>query len=214
MAAVIIDKSDLAALNITLNTLKQQSPVAIVRATNEAMAGVKTESAKQIGAKVTLKAALIKQAFEINKMKITDLSADITCKGDPVPLIFYSNRQVNKGMSIKVKKSGGRKIVKHAFKIKFKSGHEELVWRDKRVAGKGRWPVGKRMVLPSPKHRHPAVVKQGLEALQLPVNVLYGPRVPDVYDDPDIIDPVLANAKIRFQNRLEHHVQRMIDMAR
>jgi hypothetical protein len=53
-----------------------------------------------------------------------------------------------------------------------------------------------------------------LKKYQLPIHELYGPRIPDVFDDPEIIDPVLANASKRFDARLDYHTNRLLEKAR
>jgi hypothetical protein len=207
---VVIDKSDMIELKLTISKINAGSAAAIRFATNDVLAGVRTESVKHIGAKVTLKAAVIRRYFQVNKMQVSSLSADIECKSKPIPLIEFSARSVLKGVSLKVLKSGQRDTVRHAFIATMKSGHTGVFWREENRRG-NKWPVGKRRVLPSPKQKG---YRGSLEELQLPIHELYGPRVPDIFDDPDIIQPVLANASTRFDDRLEHHTNRLLDRAR
>jgi hypothetical protein len=109
-------------------------------------------------------------------------------------------------VSIKVLNAGERDTIRHAFVADLKSDHTGVFWRESNVRGKV-WKVGKRMTLPSPK------TGSKLRPFQLKIRELYGPRVPDVFDDPDIIEPVMANASIRMDARLKHHTDRMIAKA-
>jgi hypothetical protein len=207
MAEVVtIDQKDMAELKLTINTIASGSKLAIVRATNDSMAGVRTESVKLIGGKITAKATVIKAHFKVNKMSIQSLSADIECSGLPVPLAKYSANQVKKGVSVKIFKSSARYIVKHAFKARMKSGHVGVFWRTDKLPGK-LWPTGKYKTLPPPTLGSP------LDPYQLPIEELFGPRIPDIFDDEDIMQPVLAHASKRFDDRLNHHTTQLLQKA-
>jgi hypothetical protein len=58
-------------------------------------------------------------------------------KGSRISLVKYGARQVRKGITVKVKKSGGRKLVRHAFIVTMPSGHVGVFTRD----GRKRLPV-------------------------------------------------------------------------
>lgn len=200
MASVKLDNNDLYEIQRTIKTFKG-AKVVIQRATNDALSGIRTESVKLIGAKVTAKAATIRKHFKVKKMFAADLSANIECTGKPLPLIDYSANKVKKGVSIKVLKANKRTTLKHTFIATMKSGHRGVFWRE--------WD-GER-VKPDPTKRYANLAKS---KYALPINELYGPPIPDIYDDPQVMTPVLANANIRLQNRLEYHTNRLIDKAR
>ena len=207
MPTVTLNTDDVNSLNASLSVIKLGSKDAIIAATNDSLSGIKTESARLVATKITPKVSKIKTHFLINKMKKIDMSADIKCSGKPLPLIDYSARSVVKGASVQVFKKNTRTIVKHAFIATMKSGHKGVFWREKRIAGK-RWKVGKRRVLPSPKTGSPLV------PYQLKITERYGPRVPDIFDDPDIINPTLKHASKRFDDRLDYHADRLMAKAR
>jgi ribosomal protein S17E len=203
---VTIDQRDMAELKLTINTIAGGSKLAIVRATNDSMAGVKTESVKLIGGKITAKATVIRAHFKVNKMSVQNLSADIECAGLPVPLASYSTNKVKKGVSVKIFKSSKRYVIEHAFKAQMKSGHIGVFWRYHKGRGVV-WPVRQYKTLPPPTK------DSALRKYQLPIEQLYGPRIPDIFDDNDIMQPVLANASKRFDERLEHHTTRLLQQA-
>jgi len=207
MATVTIDHSSMVELELSLSTIKGGAKAAIRYATNDSISGVRTESVKLIGGKITAPATVIRKHFSMNKMSVADMSADITCLGDPLPLISYSARGVRKGVSVKVLKAGTRSIVRHAFIATMKSGHKGVFWRKSNVRG-GTWKIGVRRTLPS------FTTGSQLKKYQLPIHELYGPRIPDVFDDPEIIDPVMAHASKRFDDRLEYHTNRLLEKAR
>jgi hypothetical protein len=182
----------MVAVKLTISKLGGSAGIVISRAVNDSLSGVRTEAVKRIGGKVMLKAAYIRQTFMIKKASIKDLTALVETTGKPVPLIKYSARQIKAGVSVKVLKVGGRKKIPHAFIATMDSGHTGVFWRQYTDVRK---PV---------KHGF------GYGALPakytLPIKELYGPRVPDVMDDPEIMQPVMAHANERLQARLNHHV--------
>ena len=211
MASVVIDKSDILSVNKTLAAIDTGAPTAIRLATNDTLVALKNESARQVGDRITAKITAIKKAFSVNKMTMKDLTADITCKGDPLPLVNFKHSVTMKGVKVQVFKPGSPTLVKHAFKARMKSGHLGIFWRKDRAGGTGRWKVGKRMKLPTPLAKGQW---SPLREYQLPMEERHGPRVPDVFYDDKVMDPVLANASVRFDDRLEHHTQRLLDSAR
>lgn len=207
MANVTIDNADLAEMRKMIETFKGGSKPVIVRSTNDVLSGVKTESAKLIGQKVTASAATIKAHFKVKKMTYADMSANIDCTGKPLALAKYSTNQVKSGVSAKVKKANKRTVIKHAFIATMKSGHKGVYWREDKQRGRV-WPVGKPRRVPTWKSPHPG------EKYRLDLHELYGPPIPEIYDDPEIIGPTMINANIRLQARLEYHTGRLIDQAR
>lgn len=212
MAATIeIDKSDLVAVDFMISQIDAGKKIAIMRATNDVLGGVRTESTRLIYNKVMLKSAVIRKHFSLNKMQKDDLSADISCVGKPVPLISFGARQINKGVSVKVLRAGKRDTVRHAFVAKMPSGHTGVFWRERNIRGGGRWKVGKRIVLPSWDASRAGAA---LRRLQLPIRQLYGPRVPDIFDDDEIMTAAMSNADVRMKDRLNYHTNRLLEKAR
>ena len=214
MATVVIDKTD---LDKTMQALigRWGAPSVIRMATNDVLGGVRTDAVKYIDAKVSLKPTIIRKHFTLNKMTAEDLSASVDCRGDPLPLIYYGATSVVKGVKVRILNSGPRDLVKHAFIATMKSGHKGVFWRSNRVKGirPKRFPVGKRTTVPSPRARSGEEIRGGYSTFQLPIHELYGPRVPDIFDDNDIMDLVLKGASLRFDKRLEHYTTRMLQRA-
>lgn len=206
MATVKIDTADLAEIQKTIAAFKG-ADLAIIRATNDALSGVQTQSAKLIGAKVTAKAKDIKAHFSIKKMFKADMTADVTCSGKALALAKYTATSVNAGVSAKVLKAKGKTTIKHAFIAKMKSGHTGVYWRVDERRGRV-WPTAKK------RQVQPWATGHKYAKYRLKIHELYGPPISEIYDDPDIINPVLADANLRLQARLEYHTQKMIEKAR
>ena len=216
MANIVIDQTDFQDLKVTLLKFQDGGKKVIRLATNEVLKGVRTDSVKYIDAKVTLKPTIIRKHFKLDNMTVANLSASIDCRGEPLPLIHYGATSVIKGVKVKILAKGTRDLIKHAFIAKMSSGHRGVFWRTTRRAGTRpkRFPIGKRTKVPSPERRSGEQIGKRETTFQLPIHELYGPRVPDIFDDNDIMDLVLRGASLRFQKRLDYHTNRLIDSAR
>ena len=216
MATMVIDKEGIAAVERTLSILKLGSADAIRFATNDALKGIRTEASRLVREQVNLAAKIVNQHFIINKMFPSNMSADITCSGEPLPLIHYGASQTNKGVTLKVLKKGTRKLLRHAFIAEMESTHVGVFWRTakRRTLGGKNFKPGVRMKLPSPEKRSGEQILKGEGNFQLPIHELYGPRVPDVFDDPGVMNPTLEDADTRFSDRLDYHTERLLDKAR
>ena len=195
-----IDKASMASVKLTIAKLGGSAGIVISRAVNDSLSGVRTQAIKGIGGKVMLKAAVIRQTFMIKKASIKDLQAAVETKSKPIPLINFSARQIKAGVSVKVLRVGGRKKIPHAFIATMKSGHKGVYWRD--------WDLYRS---PMKKDFHDGAVPR---KYKLPIHELYGPRVPDILDDPEIMGPVMENANKRLNDRLNHHVDRALANAK
>lgn len=211
-ANAVINKADLANLNSALLKFKQGGEKVIRFSTNDALKGVRTDAVDEIKQKVTCKVTKIRETFKITTMKINNLNAHVESKGKPVPLIHWGAKWLVKGVTVNLIKGSPRDLIKHAFFATMKSGHKGVFWRQER--GRDVRPkiliAGKRVKIPSPPER---AIDAGA-TFQLPIRELFGPRIPDIFDDDEIMDVVLTKAGIRFQKRLEHHTNRLIDSAR
>jgi hypothetical protein len=214
MADVQIDSEDLLEVQRTIKTFKGPG-VVLARATNDTLAALKTKASQLIAAKITAKSATIKSAFSVKKMiaarQLNDLLAELKCTGDPLPLINFSVNTVktnwgpNAGVSILVLKNKKRTVVKHAFKATMRSGHIGVFWReelfDKPFRPTFRYGIFKRIYGdPLNPYRY--------------IHELYGPAIPDIFDDKDVIDPAIKEADVRLQARLEYHMAQFIEAAR
>lgn len=99
------------------------SRTAIIRSLNRAVDAGKTEAVRVTRDELALKAASVREAIRIRKGSTSLLSAAIIIDPKPVPLIDYSARQTQKGVTVRVKKSGGRGLVRGAFIATMRSGH-------------------------------------------------------------------------------------------
>ncbi|QDG49313.1 hypothetical protein FIV42_00750 [Persicimonas caeni] len=87
-----------------------------VRAINKTARGLRTEISKGVRQEVALKASSVKDSLKRHKAKRRpNPRATLDVDAKPIPLKHDGARQIRKGTSVRVKKSSGRKLIKHAF---------------------------------------------------------------------------------------------------
>ena len=85
----------------------------------------------------TLKKKDITKALKFKKANYSTMTAYIVSKGTKFPVIAFQAKQTKKGVTVKIKRAGGKKLIRHAFKATMKSGHTGVYQR----AGKSRLPL-------------------------------------------------------------------------
>lgn len=96
---------------------------AIVRSLNRAVAASNTEAGRVVREELNLKLADVKDVISVRKASSQGLTASLVISPKPAPLIDFAARQTAKGVTVKVKRQGGRVLVRNAFIAKMKSGH-------------------------------------------------------------------------------------------
>lgn len=130
-------------INITtrdkIEMLKPRHVIAAeVRAINKTARGLRTQISKGVRKRVALKSSTVKQSLSLEKARRrANPQARLSIKPKPISLKHYGARQIRKGVSVRVKKSSGRKLIKHAFMVAKLGGHP--FQRD----GEARLPISK-----------------------------------------------------------------------
>lgn len=93
---------------------------ATVSAVNKTMAQAKTQMTRSITAEYALKSAYVRERLQIRRATFKggafNISASLVGTGKrSANLIAFGAKQVKKGVSVKIKKVGGRKIITGAF---------------------------------------------------------------------------------------------------
>jgi hypothetical protein len=185
MAGFYIQIKGLEDAQKILAGIADGSKKAIVRALNKTVGiptgGVQSDAVKAVAGKINLTQKDIKKSFEVKKATYTDLSAYVRSTGKPTPLgRFIRTRQTSKGISVQVKRSRPRTVIRHAFFITAKKGSYKGVY----------WRVG--------RHRYP--IKQR-----------YGPRVPDIFENTEVMQPILQKAQERLDKNFNHEVEFLLE---
>lgn len=191
MIRIDINKGDLVNVERMLDGIKNGAPKVLVRSLNKTLTGVKTDASAEIRAIITAKKSVVDKTFRTVKATVTELSALFESKGKPLPLIDYSVRQVQAGVSVQVKRATARSVIKGAFIATVKSGHKGAFWRE--------WHGEKQ---PKRKIAYGKLPK----IYRLPVKQLYGPRIPDILSNEPVIAVVLKKAGERLHTNIEHEL--------
>ncbi len=88
---------------------------ALVRTLNEVQRSAFKASRKEIRKVYAVKDGDIRKTTRIERANKSTLRATLFIKGKQMPIMYFGARQVKKGVSVKIKKNGGRKLIKGAF---------------------------------------------------------------------------------------------------
>ena len=188
------------------------------RGINKTLDGVKTDGVKMLTGYYALTASAIRESYKIRKGSFKNPTGVVSSKGTFIRLIKYGAKQTNEGVSVRVLKSSGRKIVKHAYIGKVRSDQKsEQVYRrkyhDEKNGGKTskiNKMAGKVGYVWSPKQNRYFPARWMPEEYRLPVKALYGPRIQDYLSDPVHFDVLKKLAGERLMKNMRHEVEYLI----
>lgn len=233
-----IDPKDMQEVRDVLSKLSgDEVKKATVRSVNKTMTGVRTDGVKILTDHYALTASAIRESWSIKKAYFDNPLGVVSSTGMFIRLINYGARQVNSGVSVKVLKSGGRKIVQHAFIGKIRvdrrahkpslegkmitgQSNEQVyrrVYHDEKHGGKSskiRMMAGKVGFIWSAKQNRYIPAKWLPEEYRLPVRALYGPRIQDYLADPVQIKLLTDLAGKRLIQYVAHEVDYLLSKAK
>lgn len=190
MIAIRIDKSQLDDVKRIAYGIKNGHIKVMTRAVNKTMTGIRTDAVQEIYNVLNLTKKRIRRDFAIRKMTWSSPEARIVSIGKPVSLTTFSGtREVKSGVSVKVKRTGSRKIIKRAFIEATKGGSKQAFWREYQGPRTMFRPGVSYARLPR-KYRYP-------------IRRLTGPRIQDIYDDPMVMNKVMKKADDRLSKNLD-----------
>ena len=193
MAAIqiAIEPKALNATKEMLAAIQKGNKGVMSRAINTTLRGVRTDVTREIKDSVNLTTTFIQQGtskagtktFYLSYATKTAPTGTITTRGANVPLIQYSNQRGTKAtypksITVEVKKARGKTKLRHAFIPKLESGHRGLFEYEFGTATTGRRKIKE----------------------------MYGPRIPDILSNAEVMSKVEANAKIRMDKNLSHEI--------
>lgn len=219
---VKIDPADMKEVKDLLKKLSGDDvKKATVRSVNKTMTGVRTDGIKILTEHYALTASAIRESWKIKKAYFANPLGVVSSQGTFIRLIKYSAKQVNSGVSVKVLKSGGRKIVKHAFigRLRYAQSTDQVYRRsyhDEKHAGKSSkitMMAGKVGFIWSAKQNRYIPARWLPEEYRLPVKALYGPRIQDYLADPVQIELLTDLAGQRLIKSVAHEVDYLLGKA-
>ncbi len=156
---------------------------AFMRAVNRTAAGVKTDISRNIRDKYFIKASDIKQSISLKRAFVGKNSvAEIKSKGKAIPLYFF---QVTPKQRTKPRPKIGV-----AARVK-KGGSKKKIPGSFIAHSRGRTGV---------------YIRKGKE--RIPIKQLYGPSIPQMIGNPQIIEKIEKGAINRLEKNLEHELNR------
>jgi hypothetical protein len=194
-----VDPGDIQAVKAIARRVGDDAKKVLKETMNGALTSTRAKAVQLIGRELNLPAAKIRGTFTIRNASIQNLNANIKSDSRPEPLInFRGTRElVRGGVSVKIKTSGGRQRIENAF-ISGSGARRHVRRRIHNVGdGTGRGRVGYFARLPWDHHMKKS-------------EILTGPRVGDIYDDPGVMNPTLQYAGQRLVTIAEQQVNRLL----
>ena len=207
-----IDQATIAKVNLLMGDIKNGVPKVMVRAINKTLDGVQTDAVRAIAVDLNLTQTRIREDFYINRATWDYIAGSVVAKGRPVNLASFqgtteTRSDWNGGLSVKVKVSGARVKLKHAF-----------LWS--RAAG----PIGINPISGSisqgtantafQREWHSYHTFRSVNSpwkkfgpkYRLPVETLTGPRIEDEFAKDRVIKSVEIEAKGRIDANMAHEL--------
>jgi hypothetical protein len=187
-----LNELDLLKVKALLAGVRNGTPKVISRAVNKTLDGVKTDADKEIRSIITMKKTDVMKTFSARKATVSNLSARVTCSGEPESLAKFSNTPRKTGISVKVLKSSKRTVLKHAFYETVKSIGKGIF--ERKYEGP-RGPVRANI-------NYAALPKQ----YRLPIEKLTGPRVADIMGKPTVLKKIQNQANERLHKNISQQL--------
>ena len=184
-----IDQGDLARVRLMLGAFSPAVPKITRMAVNKTLTGVRTDATNEVAKVITPTKTKIRKTITTKKMWGKNDIAYVLCKGKRLGLIHFKARQTKKGVSVQVKKSEPRSLIKHAFIMTMKSGHKGVFWRE--------WEGTRKPV--SARVQYGRLPKQ----YRLPMSERFSFAIPEVLGHPPTIKKVLELAGPRLKKNVD-----------
>ncbi len=169
-------KFDDRKLIASLDSFVANQTKAVARALNKTAEQARTEASRAVRDEgYGIKASAIKKSFSIQRATANTLLVTLRATGAPIALINYGAKQIGSGVSVNVKT--GRKVLKHAFVAKMKSGHTGVFVR---AGGRG--------------------------SKRLPIKELLGPSIPTALGNDVVEKAIMAKIREKFPQILAHEL--------
>lgn len=178
---ISLKKETLDAAHEAVSAIKNGYSNVLVTAINATITTMNVQVKARIGNELNLKASRIAQDLTLKKASYDDPNGSIVATGSPVGLINFGANQTNTGVTVKVKRSSARSLLKHAFIAK-----DHVWWRDRDgIPEPKKFATGKKTKVNWNKIPH---------NIKFPVYRLTGPRIEDILGQDKVIDPITTQA--------------------
>lgn len=124
MTSVTVNKQQMREAKRLLADTPRAMPKIITRSVNKVAVKARTRIVRRVASEITVKQKdLRSRNVKLKKANYTTQTATISITGKRIPLIQFRAKQTKKGVTYKIKKTGGRKKIPHAFITAMDSGH-------------------------------------------------------------------------------------------
>jgi len=201
-----ISKSHIRDIHALVADIKNGAKKVLVTSINKTLTSVKVQAVARIGNELNLKAGRIKQDFTIKKANYSKISGAVTAAGKPVGLVNFGARQVQKGVSVKVLRSGSRTLLKHAYIATGRSkgnGKTHVFWR----AERNKMPKAKKFKV---GQKSKAFWDRVGDQYRIPIERKTRPRIEDIFVKPKVMDPVMLQANHLFLKNMDTKITEIL----
>lgn len=115
LVEVRYDEAKLQRIRRMLRNVPNALPKVMSRAINKTATSARAEITRRIAARAKIKAKAIRQAIVIHKASYKRWQATLNVTHKRIPLIHFGARQLKKGVTYRIEKTGPRKRIKSAF---------------------------------------------------------------------------------------------------
>lgn len=156
-------------------------PKAQAAAINRSLITARAEIVRSVRKEYVIKAEDVRNTIKVTSASAASPIGRIKSMGGPIPLVKFDASKENP-VRVRVKKTGGKKPIKHAFLQRMGNGYKGIFIR----AGKARYPL-----------------KQ-----------LYGPSVPQMVGNENVMKSVEEKAIETLDKRISHEINRILEAGR
>lgn len=175
-----------------LGNLKSKAPLVLSRAINRAISNVKKNSAKETSSRYYITSGEVKKTLRLVKASKSSLKAAVISSGSGIAL---SKFKVNPGTTVRYRgASRSPKVYRAGVK---KSGGVKPLAGDPKA------------FIAVMKSGHKGVFERTSDA-SLPIKQLYGPSVPQIMKNQDILDVINKDAAETLQKRLDVEINNVL----
>jgi hypothetical protein len=219
MIEMKIDQVSVDAVKSALGELSGQYKTVMVTSINKTLTTAKVQATARIGNELNLTASRIKEDMTINKANFSSIKGSLVAVGEPVGLVQFGANQTAKGVTVKVLRSSGRSLLKHAYiakgrgKSQAKDGSTKMHvwWRGDRAGmpKAKKFPVGKKSTA------NWMAIGNNYRGIGLftttAIERRTGPRIEDIFGNPKVLDPVSIQASTLYLSNVNDKITSILE---
>lgn len=180
-----------------LGNLKSKAPTVLARAINRAAQKAKTEAKREVAAKYFISQGNISETIKISRASTAKLSAELTSKGGPIAL---SKFKVSPNRRAKKTKKGYSPSV-YEVGVEREGGMKPLSGNPKAF-------------IATMRSGHVGVMERKSTVFRLPIKQLYGPAVPSMIKNDEVMEHIQDAASEMLERRISAEVNNILRRGR